>query len=156
MVFDNEKVKSAEKLGESVKRALWQAKDEDRLVVGLSTIVKNLSHKKDEETPIICLMAQPKAGDYGTHLQEVLLKAYCFENDIYIVHLDSSVKLSRLLDSPELESCAMIYASCGDSDCEGSFLDVDYGYTKAENDLVDHCEYYWDAKEQPIIKLPEK
>jgi hypothetical protein len=156
MVLDHENVKISDKVGESVKKALLQAKSEDRLIVGLSEIVKILSKRSDEEIPIICLMAPPKAGDYGTHMQEVLLKAYCFENDIYIVHLDSSVKLSRIVDSIELESCAMICASSGDSDCEGSFLDVDFGYTKAENVLVDHCEKFWNSSEQPIVKLPEK
>ena len=158
MVIEHKEI-AISKMGYAVKKAVNQAKHENRLIVGLKSIVNSLANQ-EELGPMMCLMAPPKAGDYATHMHEVLLKAYCLENDIYIVHLDCSDKLSQLLGAEKLESCALIcagddYRSSG-SDSEGSFLDFDDKYTKFENLLIDHCEKYWDQPTRGIVKLPEK
>lgn len=143
-------------MGSTVKKALVQANIEKRLVLGLPNIVRCLA-VENSNIPILCLIAPPKTGDYATHMQEVLLQAYCLENDIYILHLDSAEKLSRILHSTVVESCALIYASSsGDSDCEGSFLDEDYNTTRIERRLINYCEDHWDDSEHSTIRLPEK
>lgn len=143
-------------MGSLVRKALVQANIEKRLILGLSQIVKCLA-VENSYIPILCLIAPPKTGDYATHMHEVLLKAFCYENDIYTIHLDSAESLSRILDSPTVQSCALIYAnSSGDSDCEGSFLDEDYNLTKIERKLVNYCEAHWDESEHSTIRLPEK
>ncbi|CAO1373269.1 unnamed protein product [Diamesa serratosioi] len=144
-------------MGLIVKQALIQSNIERRLVVGLKEVVRALSYQNNELLPIICLMAIPEAGDSVTHMHEVLLKAYCMENDIYILELESAEKMSRILNCSMLESCALICANpSGDSDCEGNFLDEDYKLTKAENQIVDFCEDVWGETEKSIIKLPGK
>lgn len=156
MGFENMKdTMIVDKMGLIVKRALIQSNIERRLVVGLREVVRVLSYQNNEVVPIICVMAVPKAGDSVTHMHEVLLKAYCLENDIYIVELDSAEKLSRILNCSMLESCALICANpSGDSDCEGNFLDEDYKLTKAEDQIVDYCEDVWCDTNKPIIHLP--
>lgn len=145
-----------DQMGSCMRKALLQAKIEKRLVVGLSQIVRCLVQDQ-LDIPIICTMTPPKTDDYATHMNEVLLKAFCLENDIYIIQLDSAEKMCRFLDTPKLESCALIYANpSGDSDCEGSFLDQDYQLTKFERKLVDYCEDHWDDSENTTIRLPEK
>jgi len=145
-----------QQMGSLVKKAIVQASIEKRLIVGLSQIVRCLAQDQ-VDSPIMCMMAQPKAGDYATHMQEVLLKAYCLENDIYIIQLDSPEKLNRILKTSRLESCALICANpAGDSNCEGSFLDQDYQLTKYEKQLINHCEDHWDDFEAAVIRLPEK
>lgn len=153
MVIEN---RSEEATGSLVKKALVQAKLERRLVVGLAQIGRFLAQNQ-MNIPILCLMTPPRTGDCATHMHEVLLKAYCLENDIYIVELDSAEKLNRILESPQLESCALICANpAGDSDCEGSFLDEDFQMTKIERKLVDYCEDHWNDSEHSTIRLPEK
>lgn len=143
-------------IGSLVKKALIQAKIEKRLILGLPQVVRCLA-KDGSNFPIFCLIAPPKSGDYGTHMQEVLLQAYCFENEIYIIHLDSAAKLSRIIESSMEVSCALIYANpSGDSDCEGSFLDEDYQMTKIERKIIAFCEDHWDDSEHSTIRLPEK
>jgi growth arrest and DNA-damage-inducible protein len=142
--------------GSLVKNALVQAKIEKRLIVGLTQISQFLA-QDHVNIPIFCLIAPPKTGDYATHMHEVLLKAYCLENDIYVVQLDQAEKFNRILDSLRFESCALICANpAGDSDCEGSFLDQDYQMTKTERRLVDYCEDHWNDSEHSTIRLPEK
>lgn len=78
-----EKLNFSSNIGYTVKAALLRAQDEDRVITGLSAAVKSLS--KTPSDALFCMIAPPAAGDYATHMQEVLLQAYCFENDIYIV-----------------------------------------------------------------------
>lgn len=157
MVIDNKtKLTSDDLAGSLVKTAIMQAKVEKRLIVGLSQIGRFLA-QDHVDIPIFCLIAPPKSGDYATHMHEVLLRAYCLENDIYVVQLDQAEKFNRILDSDRFESCALICANpAGDSDSEGSFLDQDYQMTKAERKLVDYCEDHWSDSEHSTIRLPEK
>ncbi|KAG5678248.1 hypothetical protein PVAND_007940 [Polypedilum vanderplanki] len=143
-------------MGNLVKKALVQAKIEDRLILGLSQIVKCLM-EGFMDIPTICLMAPPKQGDVATHMQEVLLQAFCLENGIYILHLDSAEKISRILRASTVESCALIFANpSGNSESEGSFLDEDYQLTKIEKQIVNFCEDNWDDLEDSTIHLPDK
>lgn len=156
MVIETRTENQVDLIGGFVKKALIQANIEKRLIIGLTQIGRLLSQEQ-ESVPIFCLMAPPRNGDYATHMHEVLLQAYCLENDIYIVQIDSAEKLSRILDTSRLESCALICANpAGDSDCEGSFLDQDYQMTKTERRLVDYCEDHWNDSEHATIRLPEK
>lgn len=157
MVITSESTPAQNPMGSLVKKALIQSKLEKRLILGLPQIVRCLT-LENSNLPIFCLIAPPtKSDDYATHMQEVLLQAYCHENDIYIIHIDSAAKLSRILESSSVESCALIYANpSGDSDCEGSFLDEDFNMTKIERKLVNFCEEHWDDSEHSTIRLPEK
>lgn len=128
-------------IGELMRSALISAQMENRLIIGLSEMAKYLSETPDDA--FICFMAPPKLGDSATHMHEVLLEAYCYENDIYIIKIDNSEKLSRLLSSSSLESCALIQKKHIQQ------------LSSAENALVDYCEEYWDAPQQPIIQLPD-
>lgn len=143
-------------IGTCVKKAIIQANIERRLIIGLTQIGRFLSQEQGN-VPIFCVMAPAESNDYATHMHEVLLQAYCLENDIYIVQIDSAEKFSRLLVTPRLESCGLICANpAGDSDSEGSFLDEDFQMTKTERKLVDYCEDHWNDSEHARIRLPEK
>lgn len=156
MVIENKTEIASELAGSLVKKAMVQAKIEQRLIVGLTQIGRFLA-QDNANSPIFCMMAPPKTGDYATHMHEVLLKAYCLENDIYVVQLDNAEKFNRILDSNRFESCVLICANpAGDSDSEGSFLDQDYQMTKTERKLVDWCEDHWNDSEHSTIRLPEK
>jgi growth arrest and DNA-damage-inducible protein len=83
--------------------------------------------------------------DHTAHMNSILLRAFCFENDIYIVQLDSAEKLSKILNTSDV-TCALVQRSNIASDT----------YNFAETMLIDHCEDFWDEVVQPIIKLPDK
>lgn len=69
--------------GLAAKHALLLAKIENRLIMGLSDAISNFA--KTPEDFLFCFMAPPKPGDSATHMHEVLLQAFCFEHDIYII-----------------------------------------------------------------------
>lgn len=70
-------------LSKAVHQNLVAAKCESRVIIGLSRVVKSLSKIPDQG--LFCVMAPPIEGDTATHMLEVLLQAYCYENDIYLI-----------------------------------------------------------------------
>lgn len=134
-------------IGRTVKAALRRAHSESRVIVGLSAAINVLS--KSPEGSLFCLMAVPKDGDSATHMHEVLLEAFCYENDIYVIKVDDATKLSRILGQETVESCCLVQKVWDSADnAEEEQL------TKAENQLVDFCEAHWDAPQHPIVQLP--
>lgn len=134
------------KIGQIVQEAILLASTENRVIVGLSAAVKALS--KTPEDFLFCFLAPPDVGDSATHMHEVLLEAYCYEHDIYIIKVDSSQKLSQLMGSQKLESCALVQKRFLFDHSSESLTDV-------ENELVNHCEEIWNIPSQEIICLPE-
>lgn len=93
--FDDQKMA----VGNNLRTVLRKAQSESRVVVGLSEAVKNLSELPEEA--LFCVLAPPKKGDSATHMHEVLLQAFCFENDIYIIQVRVSY-VSQYYLYPEL------------------------------------------------------
>ncbi|XP_052899081.1 uncharacterized protein LOC128305595 [Anopheles moucheti] len=133
-----------EPIGATVRRALVTANREDRAIVGLSESINALS--KTPEDFLFCFLAA--SGNPANHMHQVLLEAFCFEHDIYIIKVDSAEKLSRMLGTQRIESCALLQKSWSE-ECNETITDV-------EDQLVDYCEEHWESPIKPIIKLPEK
>lgn len=133
------------KIGCTVKNALLKAQTESRVIVGLSAAIKVLS--KAPEGSLFCLMAVPQDGDSATHMHEVLLEAFCYENDIYVIKVDCPIKLSRILGKTSIESCCLVQKTWTGDHSEESL-------NKLESLLVDYCEAYWDSPQKPIVQLP--
>ncbi|XP_065086259.1 growth arrest and DNA damage-inducible protein GADD45 alpha-like [Ochlerotatus camptorhynchus] len=138
-------------IGQNVRSTLVKAHAESRVVVGMANAIRSLTENPNNYQ--FCFMVPPQHNDSGAHMQEVLLEAFCFENDIYIIKVDSAEKLSRLLGSSDLASCALVNKPINHSTTNaGSELQ----FSRSENILIDHCELHWDEPVKPIIKLPEK
>jgi len=146
MVKYEESSAEANSIGDTVSCALQTAQHEKRLVIGLSAVAKDLA--VSNEDAIFLLLSPPEIDDSATHLHSKLLEAFCYENDIYIIKVDSSKKLSRILKTSNLECCALIQRSSSTTHQTDQL-------TTAEESLVDHCEEFWDCQHQPVIRLPE-
>uniref|UniRef100_A0A336M5U4 CSON000358 protein n=1 Tax=Culicoides sonorensis TaxID=179676 RepID=A0A336M5U4_CULSO len=131
-------------LSKAVRNSLWTAQTENRVITGLTAAVKSLSSMPEDA--LFCFLAPSIKGDTASHMHEVLLKAFCFENEIYMIEVDSSEKLSRILGTTKVESCALIQRQNSETEA----------LTTSELDLIDFCEDYWDSPNQPIIKIPDK
>lgn len=143
-------------LGEAVKRILIEANEESRLICGLSKVSEYLNSTEYLDHSLFFFIAPSSKSDCLTHMQEVLLQSFCFENDIYIVKLDSSEKLNKILGSDRCDTCALVQRSAiSELKSLDDPIDLDK-FTKLENILVDNCEEFWTEYVQPIIKLPEK
>lgn len=133
-----------------VKKVLEEAKSDERLVVGLSTAVKTLAI--ENEDTVFCILAQAKPGDSATHMQLILLEAYCYENGIYTIKVDDQEKLSTIIGVDKLECCVLVQRfkhkeNASTKQPKLKLIDL-------EERLIDHCEDNWNA--QPIIRLPDK
>lgn len=144
-IFDVQVVEPEIKMniGEAVRRILIDAKKESRLVSGVKNAINYLNEADNPENSLFFFMAPTM--DHANNMSTTLLKAFCFENDIYIVQLDSEKKLSRIIGAQGV-SCALVQRSDVSNDV----------YNTHETILIDHCEDFWDEIIQPIIKLPEK
>ncbi len=144
---------SSTNVGETVRKTLLEAKEQKKLIFGLNNIANNLS-------PIDSLFfftAPISQEDHASHLASVLVKAFCMENGIYIIQIDSAEKLSRILGSKSTENCALVMRSKSFDQEENFDEAFDEGnFTDNENSLIDYCEYFWNEPVQPIVKLPEK
>uniref|UniRef100_A0A182Q0A0 Ribosomal protein eL8/eL30/eS12/Gadd45 domain-containing protein n=1 Tax=Anopheles farauti TaxID=69004 RepID=A0A182Q0A0_9DIPT len=135
-------------IGSSARKALLSAREEKRLVVGLTSAIHSLTENPDNFN--FCFLA-PTDDRSGSHLQQVLLEAFCLEHNIYIIRVDSADKLSRLVQSPVLASCALVQKLP-----TKVVRRMNSAFRRSESILVEHCELYWDEPHKPVIKLPEK
>lgn len=138
-------------IGSITTKALRNARQQDRLIVGLSQAIKTLSH--DPEETMFCILAQPKPGDSAAHMQVILLEAFCYENGIYSIKVDDMEKLTNIVGAPKLENCVLVqrfkHKSNSKQPLKLKFFDL-------EEKLIDHCEDYWDTQHKPIIRLPDE
>lgn len=138
-------------IGKICSRALRNAKEQDRLIVGLIQAIKTLSN--DPEDTMFCILAQPKPGDSAAHMQVILLEAFCYENGIYTIKVDDTEKLTAVVGASKQESCVLMQRYKHDANknqpLKLKFFDL-------EERLIDHCEDYWDAQLKPTIRLPDE
>lgn len=143
-------------IGEIVQEILLEAQREKRVISGLNNASKYLKETEKPEHSLFFFIAPTLTGDSLTHMQEVVLQAFCFESDIYIIQLDSAEKLNFILGSKRGDTCALVQRS-GVKDLGNDLEEIDFGnFTRLENLLIDHCEEFWSEPIQPVIKLPEK
>lgn len=135
-------------LGEAVKVCLVDAQKENRLICGLDNVSKFLKEVDQPENSLFFFITPSTSIDSVTHIQEVILQSFCFENDIYIVKLDCCEKLTRLLNLEHEVTCALIQKKSANTSSRDK-------HSSVEEMLIDNCENFWDEPIQPIIKLPE-
>lgn len=70
-------------IGQCIKTVLRRACVEKRLTIGLLPAIQYLS--KNCNGALFCLTAEAPPGDSATHMQDVLLQAFCVENDIHVI-----------------------------------------------------------------------
>uniref|UniRef100_A0A182P9V9 Ribosomal protein eL8/eL30/eS12/Gadd45 domain-containing protein n=1 Tax=Anopheles epiroticus TaxID=199890 RepID=A0A182P9V9_9DIPT len=137
-------------IGASARKALLSALEDKRLVVGLNSAIRSLAANPDLYN--FCFLAPiDDHGESGSHMQEVLLEAFCLEHDIYIIRVDSANKLSRLVQSPVVASCALVRKLPAKT-----IRRMSSAFRRSESILIEHCELYWDEPHKPVVKLPEK
>lgn len=142
-------------IGQCIKTVLRRAYVEQRLTIGLLPAIQYLS--KHSDGALFCLTAEAAPGDSATHMQEVLLQAFCTENDIYVIKVDSQEKLKKLLGrcTSSDYSCILVHYPYADPFTDSQEIDLSI-LTESERDLVEHCEENWGYSQLPVIKLPEK
>lgn len=144
-------------IGNILCNAIKQAKQEQRIVIGLSTVIKYFLKKQSdvrggfvEHDVILCVLVSTQ--DHVGHMQNTLLQAYCNEHHIDIVRVDSAEKLTQLLDVTTIETCVLIL--CGGRTEHGRRRSS-IAVTGAELALVNYCDQIWSSGRKQSITLPE-
>ncbi|XP_063373247.1 growth arrest and DNA damage-inducible protein GADD45 alpha [Cydia fagiglandana] len=141
-------------MGQCIKTVLRRACVEKRLTVGLLPAIQYLS--SNSTGALFCFTTEAPPGDSATHMQEVLLQAFCDENDIYVIKVDSEAKMRMILGFPALDySCVLVHSPYTDPFSDSQEIDPSV-LTDSEKHLIDHCERNWGCSQVPVIKLPEK
>lgn len=72
-------------IGRAASDVLTQAKKECRLICGLLPAIAYL--EKNPEDVLLCFLPETNPGDAATHMQTVLLQAFCYENYIPVIQV---------------------------------------------------------------------
>nr|UNO37432.1 GADD45 [Plutella xylostella] len=143
-------------IAQCVKAVLRRACLEKRLTVGLLPAIQYLSTNTDGA--LFCFTAEAPPGDSATHMQEVLLQAFCVENDIHVIKVDSAAKMMKILGCKDQTidfNCVLVHYPYTDPFSDSQEMDMSI-LTEAEKDLIDHCDGSWASSQTSVIKLPEK
>lgn len=137
--------------GDTVRSVLVAANESNRTVLGFSESIKLLSNQP--EAAQFCFLAEPQHGDSATHMHEVLLQAFCYENGIHIIKVDCSRKLAKVLGKTKSdESCVLIRKPMPpDQQLECNSVSSS-GISNDEDSLISFCEHCW---HKCVVKLPE-
>lgn len=142
------------KLSRSLKSALTKAKVERRLVCGLFPAIAFL--EKNPEDVVLCVLPTARPGDAATHIQAVLLQAFCYENYIPVLQVDCGEKLAAFcgLGNKDKQdaycNCAIIIRD----DTLPLLEDEVIPMSKNEHLLADFYECTLEEFPRPIIELP--
>ncbi|XP_048518198.1 uncharacterized protein LOC109534077 isoform X2 [Dendroctonus ponderosae] len=141
-------------LGQTLRTALTKAKAGGRLVCGLFPAIAHLENTPDEV--VLCVLPTTRPGDAATHIQAVLLQAFCYENCIPVIQVDSSEKLANY--------CGVATSAKDASHCNCAIItrDItlpitdDYVLPMTDNEQFLTAFYECTLEEcpRPIIKLP--
>ncbi|XP_026315953.1 growth arrest and DNA damage-inducible protein GADD45 alpha [Hyposmocoma kahamanoa] len=142
-------------VSQNIRTMLRRACVEKRLTVGLLPAIQYLTNNCNGA--LFCLTTEAPPGDSATHMQEVLLQAFCVENDIYIIKVDSEEKMRTILGCRNQSvdfSCVLVHYPYTDPFTDSQEIDLSV-LTEAERDLIEYCDN-WEYSQTPVIKLPEK
>ncbi|XP_066157419.1 growth arrest and DNA damage-inducible protein GADD45 alpha [Euwallacea fornicatus] len=142
------------KLGKTLKTALTKARVDRRLICGLFPAISHLENTPEEV--VLCVLPTTRPGDATTHIQAVLLQAFCYENCIPVIQVDSSERLANY--------CGMTTKIKDTSHCNCAIITRDISLPITDDDLIpmsvteqylaDFYECTLEEFPRPIIQLP--
>lgn len=141
-------------IGGEVKGVLTRARVERRLICGLLPAITFLENNPDEA--LLCMLSQSRPGDAASHIQTVLLQAFCYENYIPVIQVDSSERLADLCGLSERKGrssecfCAIITTDANNE----LNPNEDPPLSPSEQKLADFYECTLEEYPRPVIHLP--
>ncbi|XP_013406199.1 growth arrest and DNA damage-inducible protein GADD45 alpha [Lingula anatina] len=79
----------------ALQASLSQAKEDGRITLGVYQAATTLENNLEDV--MLCILAADDFNNLELHIHFTLLEAFCWENDISLVKVDSSSKLGKLL-----------------------------------------------------------
>jgi len=137
----------------SVEDTLLGAQRQGRITCGVYESAKLL--QTDPCGVMLCILPVDMERDVTLQMHYTLIQAYCWENDIGVIKVDSSQKLNKLLSGPYTRPTA----STDDTDMPTSDVNcvlVQYpedACSESEDDVLEYCRVTCDLNPMPIIPL---
>ncbi|CAI9727093.1 Hypothetical predicted protein [Octopus vulgaris] len=140
-------------IGQALSELILKSKSEGRLTCGVASSVKLLEMGPD--FVLLCILPVDRNQSVMVSIQQTLVEAFCRDNDINLVKVDSTDKLSALVryedpnDNEDYRDycCVLVQAptSCAEK-CE---------FRKMNQSIVDYYNsVFVDWESEPIIELP--
>jgi growth arrest and DNA-damage-inducible protein len=140
--------RSIQTLSSSLKETLTDAKRDGRLTCGIYESGQLL--QMSPESIMLCVLPEDQSDDIALHIHFTLIRAFCLENDILVVKVDSVSKMKRMLSDFEDEEFDGHWPT--DFNC----LLVEYpphGLSKAEENVLEFGRMTGDLSPRPVVKL---
>nr|CAD7578710.1 unnamed protein product [Timema californicum] len=141
-------------LRKTLMSVLRRAESEKRLTCGMFPTLKTL--EVDPCSALFCIIPQSLQCDSALHIHTVLLQAFCYENNIHIIKVDSAEKLANIIGGKKKNkrldsSCVLIHQTWSTDQPD---MTDQPNMTDTEKELVDFCDRIMDDIPVPVIKLP--
>ncbi|XP_041359790.1 growth arrest and DNA damage-inducible protein GADD45 alpha-like [Gigantopelta aegis] len=138
-ITENTEMKSGD-IGHALKQCLQQASLSHRVTCGVFECAKLLSCNPDNV--MLCILPEAdNANDVTVHIQHTLIKAFCWENDIKLIKVDSAIKLATILNgSQEPKNDNIPPCTITSSDVSSLLLEFPQDTCSMEDTAV--CEFF--------------
>lgn len=148
-------------VGTALRDTLICAKKTDRVICGIYESGQKL--ERDPDNVMLCILPNNDTNDVTLHIHYTLIEAFCWENEIRLIKVDSAEKLAKLLgekkpsrplNDNDIASGRITRNSTADFNC----ILVEYpseDLVEAEEDVVEFHKMTCHLNPQPIVKLAE-
>ncbi|XP_052090484.1 growth arrest and DNA damage-inducible protein GADD45 beta-like [Mytilus californianus] len=136
-----ESQRNVNNIGFALKKLLVKAQEDGRIVVGVYECAQILQNSP--ETVRLCLLPEMAETDVTVQIHHKLVEAFCWENDIEVVKVDSLKKMEKVLIGEEVEGNGIECVLIQNAKTDGSADEFINNY------------YSMLANQSPVIDLPE-
>ncbi|XP_078317408.1 growth arrest and DNA damage-inducible protein GADD45 beta-like isoform X2 [Crassostrea virginica] len=121
-----------------LREVLVKAQKDDRTTFGIYECGKLLNTTPDDVT--LCILPLEDNGDVTVHIHHTLMEAFCLENDIKLMKVDSLKKLEGIFPGNENSNTDAV-------DCSCILVTAPEQTDHVYNDLMD-------VADGPIVEMP--
>ncbi|XP_046334182.1 growth arrest and DNA damage-inducible protein GADD45 gamma-like [Haliotis cracherodii] len=82
-------------VGHALRDTIWQGLEQGRLTCGMFECAKHL--EINPHNIMLCVLPEDMVGDVSVHIHHTLIEAFCMENNIRLVRVDSEDKLASVV-----------------------------------------------------------
>ncbi|XP_013406188.1 growth arrest and DNA damage-inducible protein GADD45 gamma [Lingula anatina] len=148
---------SSQDICTSLQQSVVEARREGRITCGVYQAARVLENDPDDV--MVCILAADTSQDLELHIHFTLLEAFCWENDIKIIKVDSASKLKKLVyddNLPANDNDEAIGHRPGTRDVDCVLIQ----FPKQQESTSDQevLEFYRASEQilpKPIIELPK-
>jgi growth arrest and DNA-damage-inducible protein len=133
--------RSKQSLSSSLQETLLDAKHDQRLTCGIYESAQLL--QMSPESIMLCVLPEDKSDDLAVQIHFTLIRAFCLENDIAVVKVDSTAKIKTILADK----------NASDYNCILVEFPMKRSLSSAEENLLDFGYATGDVSPLPVLSL---